>query len=79
MSTMNISLPETLKAFVDEQVSVRGYSTSSEFVRELIRKEQDRQRVRGLLLEGAASEQAVTADAEYFDRLRRGVREVRRQ
>jgi len=39
MSTMNISLPETLKAFVDEQVSRRGYGTSSEYVRELIRKD----------------------------------------
>ncbi len=43
MSTMNISLPDALKAFVDDQVSQRGYSTSSEYVRELIRKDQDRQ------------------------------------
>ena len=79
MSTMNISLPETLKSFVDEQVSTRGYSTSSEYVRELIRKDQDRQRLRGLLLEGVASAQAVTADADYFDRLRCRVREASRQ
>lgn len=38
MSTMNISLPESLKSFVDEQVGERGYSTSSEYVRELIRR-----------------------------------------
>lgn len=37
MSTMNISLPDTLKSFVDEQVNQRGYGTSSEYVRELIR------------------------------------------
>jgi hypothetical protein len=30
MSTMNISLPEDLEAFVDEQVSERGYGTSHE-------------------------------------------------
>ena len=36
MGTMNISLPDTLKSFVDEQVSQRGYGTSSEYVRELI-------------------------------------------
>ena len=53
MSTMNISLPDSLKSFVDEQVSERGYGTSSEYVRELIRKDQDRQRLRGLLLAGA--------------------------
>ncbi len=34
MSTMNISLPDTMKAFVDEQVAERGYGTSSEYVRE---------------------------------------------
>ena len=79
MSTMNISLPETLKSFVDQQVSMRGYSTSSEYVRELIRKDQDRQRLRDLLLEGVASAQAVTADGEYFDRLRCRVREANRQ
>ena len=39
MSTMNVSLPEALKDFVEDQVSARGYSTSSEYVRELIRKD----------------------------------------
>jgi len=75
MSTMNISLPEALKSFVDEQVSMRGYSTSSEYVRELIRKDRDRQRLRRLLLEGADSAPAVSAGAEYFERLRSQVRE----
>ncbi|HUW24902.1 MAG TPA: hypothetical protein VMW07_00040 [Gallionella sp.] len=39
---MNISLPGSLKTFVDDQVNQRGYGTSSEYVRELIRKDQDR-------------------------------------
>ena len=75
MATMNISLPEALKDFVDDQVGARGYSTSSEYVRELIRKDRDRQHLRGLLLEGAASPSAATADADYFDRLRDRVRQ----
>ena len=79
MTTMNISLPDALKSFVDDQVGARGYSTSSEYVRELIRKDQDRQRLRSLLLEGAASPPAVTADTDYFDRLRSGVREASRR
>ena len=70
MTTMNISLPDALKVFVDEQVSGRGYGTSSEYVRELIRKDQDRQRLRGLLLDGAASPPGSNADAGYFDALR---------
>ena len=76
MTTMNISLSEALKTFVDDQVGERGYSSSSEYVRELIRKDRDRQRLRGLLLEGAASPTAVTADADYFDRLRSRVCEA---
>lgn len=77
MSTMNISLPDTLKSFVDEQVSQRGYGTSSEYVRELIRKDQDRQRLRGLLIAGAESMPAAPADGDYFESLRSRVRKAR--
>lgn len=70
MSTMNISLPDSLKSFVDEQVVQRGYGTSSEYVRELIRKDQDRTRLRGLLLQGAESEPGKPVDAAYFSGLR---------
>ena len=73
MSTMNISLPDALKTFVDEQVTQRGYGTSSEYVRELIRKDQERQHLRGLLLEGAASAPAGPANSTYFEGLRRRV------
>jgi antitoxin ParD1/3/4 len=76
MSTMNISLPDTLKAFVDEQVSQRGYGTSSEYVRELIRKDQDRLHLRELLLAGAASAPTSAVDAAYFDDLRKKVRQA---
>ena len=41
MSTTNISLPDSLKSVVDEEVTLRGYGTSSEYVRELIRKDAD--------------------------------------
>ena len=76
---MNISLPEILRSFVDDQVNARGYSSSSEYVRELIRKDQNRQHLRELLLEGAASPQAVEADADYFDGLRGWVVEAGRR
>lgn len=70
MTTMNISLPGALKTFVDEQVTQRGYGTSSEYVRELIRKDQDRSRLREMLLAGGASEPAGVADSGYFEGLR---------
>ena len=67
---MNISLPDTLRNFVDGQVTERGYGTSSEYVRELIRHDQVRRSMRALLLDGAASPPSGEADAEYFQALR---------
>ena len=71
---MNISLPDALKSFVDEQVSHGGYGTSSEYVRELIRKGQGRLKLRGLLLAGAASAPSAPAGDAYFKGLRERVR-----
>lgn len=42
MATMNISLPDTMKAFVDERLEIDGYGSVSEYVRELIRNDQKR-------------------------------------
>lgn len=74
MSTMNISLPDSLKSFVDEQVSSRGYGTSSEYLRALIRRDQDRTQLRRLLLDGASSAVTTEADDAYFNSLRERVR-----
>ncbi len=74
MTTMNISLPDTLKEFVDQQVTTAGYGTSSEYVRELIRRDQDRLRLRNLLLEGAQSKATGLADADYFASLRADIK-----
>ena len=74
MMTMNISLPDTLKEFVDQQVTTAGYGTSSEYVRELIRRDQDRLRLRNLLLEGAQSKETGPADAAYFANLRSDIK-----
>ena len=52
----------------------RGYGTSSEYVRELIRKDRDRQSLRALVMEGARSAPASPADAAYFDDLRSRIR-----
>lgn len=73
---MNISLPSTLKSFVDEQVSQGAYGTSSEYLRELIRKDKDRLHLRGLLLTGAASAPAGVVDSTYFEGLRGRVRQA---
>ena len=76
MSTMNISLPDTLKSYVDEQVEQRGYGTSSEYVRELIRRDQDRQQLRDLFLAGAASAPTKPVGESYFAGLRNRARKT---
>jgi antitoxin ParD1/3/4 len=40
--TMNVSLPEAMKSFVEERLSNDGYGTISEYIRELIRADQKR-------------------------------------
>ena len=70
MSTMNVSLPERLKTFAEEQVESGQYGSTSEYVRELIRRDQDRALLRRLLLDGAGAPIARSADPAYFARLR---------
>jgi antitoxin ParD1/3/4 len=76
MSTMNISLPDSLKSFVDVQVTHRGYGTSSEYVRELIRKDQQAQQLRALLLAGAGSPAQEEITPAYFEALRQKVARI---
>jgi antitoxin ParD1/3/4 len=70
MSTMNVSLPDKLKNFVEDQVDRGQYGSSSEYVRDLIRRDQDRTQLANLLLDGARSPVADTADSDYFTELR---------
>jgi len=74
MSTMNISLPDSMKNFVDSQISERGYSTSSEYIQDLIRNDQiksSEQRLAGLLLAGMESGDVIFADDKYWAEKRR--------
>jgi antitoxin ParD1/3/4 len=63
--TMNISLSPQLKSFVDERVKERGYSSHSEYVRDLVRhdeREAAKDRLRALIGEGLAAPQGRTWD-----------------
>ena len=55
---MNISLTDDLKAFVDGRIKARGYSSASEYVRDLVRRDEERaseERFKALIQEGLDS------------------------
>jgi len=79
MTTMNVSLPEKLKEYVDGRVEAGGYGTASEYVRDLIRQDLENQRkernecLDALLLEGLKSieeEGTIEITDEYWDGMR---------
>lgn len=77
MPTMNISLPETLKEFVEAQVRSGDYSSVSEFMRALVRQEQkerEREKLELRILEGLNSGDAVEVTPEMWNGLRQRLR-----
>ena len=71
---MHVSLPDHLKDYVDHRVADGSYQSNSEYVRELIRKDQDVQRLRDLILQGASSPAVGALDTRYFEDLRSRLR-----
>lgn len=71
MTSLNVSLPKALKNHVEHQVKHGGYSTPSEYVRELLREDRKRkagQELEVLLLEGLNSGEPITAAPAYWKR-----------
>jgi antitoxin ParD1/3/4 len=70
MATMNVSLPDPMKAWVEAQTQDGRYSNASDYVRDLIRRDQDRQQaiveLQQLVDEGLASGPAGRLDVEAF-------------
>lgn len=76
-TTMNVSLPKALRTFVEERIAKSAYTSASEYVRELIRQDRDRQaaqeRLEKLLLDGVASGPASEWTDDEWTALRRRV------
>jgi antitoxin ParD1/3/4 len=73
MASLNVSLPKTLREYVEGQVDEGGYSTPSEYVRSLIREDQKRrvaERIEALLLEGIASGEPVEVNDAFGEKRR---------
>ena len=62
MTSMNISIPESLREFVEAQVEQHGYNSASEYVRELIRDARER----------------MTKETELRELVRLGLEQLRR-
>ena len=72
--TMNVSLPDTLKAFVDQRVAERGYGSHSEYVRDLVRKDEleaAKEQMRALIAAGLNSPPGEPWSALRDDLLKR--------
>jgi antitoxin ParD1/3/4 len=70
MESMNISLPEPLKEFVDGQIAEGRYSSASEYVRELIRADEKRkaeERLETLLLEGLSGDESKLTRKDFAE------------
>jgi antitoxin ParD1/3/4 len=70
MATMNISLPDELRDFVNEQAAESSYTSTREYLRQLIRAHRELVRFRKLIDEGVSSPIEGTFDKGYFDDLR---------
>lgn len=73
MTTINISLPESMREFVDRQVESGGYSTASEYIRHLIRidrEKSEKKQIEKLLLEGLSSGEPVEITDEWWSQKR---------
>jgi antitoxin ParD1/3/4 len=76
MTTMNISLPDSMRTFIEQKIAQGGYSTASEYIRQLVRDDQKRaaqERLEALLLEGIDSGPPHEMTAGDWEELRRRV------
>jgi antitoxin ParD1/3/4 len=83
MTSMNISVPESMKTFIEDEVSSGGYGTASEYVRELVRdakKQKEEERIEKLLLEALESGPASPMTKKDWEAIKqRGLERIQRK
>lgn len=80
MTTVTISLPDSLKTFIEKEVESKGYGNVSEYVRGLLRAAQKREsdaRIESLLLDGLASGKDLPLNREFWRRLKADAAKLR--
>lgn len=73
MTTLNISLPDAMRAFIDEQVTKGGYSTANEYIHDLIRQAQkkaEQEKLEAMLLAGLESGEKLEITDEWWEQKR---------
>ncbi|WP_254921311.1 type II toxin-antitoxin system ParD family antitoxin [Nodularia sp. NIES-3585] len=73
MSSINISLPESMKAFVEEQVAQGDYGSVSEYLQDLITQDQKRktqEHIEELLIAGLESGEAIEVNDQWWQQKR---------
>jgi len=60
MATLNVSMPDELRAFIESRVSTGEYQSASDYLRDLIRH--DHEKINQLLLEGVNSGDSLPLD-----------------
>jgi antitoxin ParD1/3/4 len=78
-TTMNISLPESLRDFVEEAVSAGGYSSVSEYVRELVRQAKTEKDLEDRLLAALESADLGPIGPEFFEGLKARAKKAARE
>jgi antitoxin ParD1/3/4 len=79
MTTLTISLPDSLKEFIDREVHAKGYGNVSEYVRGLLRDAQAKEtdaRLEALLIEGLASGEETPLSPEFWSELKQDAAKI---
>jgi len=82
MTTVTISLPESLKTFIDKQMASKGYGNVSEYFRTLLREAQAKEedaRLESLLVEGLTSGEDIPLRKEFWRELKADAAELARE
>ena len=81
MTTLNISLPDSMRTFIDEQIAQGGYSTASEYIRDLIRQAQKQvaqEKLDSMLIEGLANGKSIEVTDEWWQEKQERLTKFRR-
>jgi antitoxin ParD1/3/4 len=82
MTTVTISLPESLKTFIEEQIATKGYGNVSEYFRTLLREAQAKEedaKLEALLIEGLTSGEDIPLSREFWSELKTDAAELARK